>query len=192
MSSLTPRERRTVIFASTFTGLYLAIFFGAKGVAWLEERRTAALSLRSEVEAASLAMVRERAKIDRLDRLRETSGIDRRDVSPETVVGAARMAILDALKTCGLPLGTSRETRSPGGREIGRIHLESAGPVASVLRFVDGAPRLGYPLAVDRLSFDRDQKQPGLVHLVVDFIVLDPRAWVREAAAAREASDAES
>jgi len=179
MRKLTAREKRTVkIGVSALLG-YLALFYGFKGF-------QAAEAWRGRYEQAELAcsaverdILRERAKAQRLEKLRSVFRFEPDRQRPETVVGDVRVQLQKLSQQAGFALGSSKESPGrPDGKELAVLELEGLGPTLSAIRFLDAARTIGYPLVVDRMEWKTGGLPPGQVRLTLGVVVLryEPKA----------------
>ena len=178
MQTLSPREKRTVRIAAIGTALYLAVFFGSKGLGGLgalraehERQLRAAQSLRSEGETY-------RTRARKLQRLMDRSLIDPGKLSTNTVVAQTSAALQSAAQSGGLQLGAVRESMARSTeRELGTIGFDATGQPAAILGFVARLDKLGFPVVVESLQLGTDPRMPGMVRVHLNLIVLDFEQW---------------
>lgn len=175
---LTDREKRTIRIASVLVVLYLAVFYGSEGWQVLRSIEDRYEQKKAEAEQLTLRLLKEKKKQKQLRELREAIGIDLERLDGETLVGEARVAIQTIAKTHGVGLGPSKESPArSGSRDLAVIHLEGQGTVLGISKFVHGLPLLGYPMAIERLTFRPDPKKPGQMGFTLSVVVLDIEAW---------------
>ena len=170
--ALTDRDKRTLRFGGGAVVVYLAIFYGGKGVAVLEEQRDAYTAIAQAGERLKFEILQERNKARRLDALRAELRIELASLDQETVVGETRNAIRQAAKKCGVGVSTFKELPgSAGARYLATIQLAGGGPVLSTLAFIQRLRRSGYPILFERLALTAGK--PGQVSFSMAAVVVN-------------------
>ena len=109
MPTLSPKEKRTVRWASIFIGAYLVLFFGYSGWGWLAKQRAdyeklvaQAANLRAEIKPYE-------DKVAHVKKLMENYHLDPAKLPRATVVAQASAAIQSAAAAAGIQVGPVRE-----------------------------------------------------------------------------------
>jgi hypothetical protein len=173
MRALTQREKRTVKLGAIALAAYLVLLYGLKGVRALEDWRGEYDRVRVACEAAELEMLREQVKAQRLAKLKEVYRFDPTKLRADTLVGEVRAAIQQSAQAIGVQLGPSKE--SPGrsdGKEIAVLQIEGTGLTPAAVRFIQSLGTLGYPLAIDWVTWKTGGLQPGQVRISLGVAVL--------------------
>ena len=66
---------------------------------------------------------------------------------------------------------------TPTSRELARFQLQGKGNIESVCKFLHALNNLGYPLAIDSVSFVTARERPGMVDLKVNVAVTNIVIW---------------
>ncbi len=178
MQKLSDRERRTVRIALGVLAVYLVFFYGVEGwgrlVAWEQSYQT----LRDEATALQAKVLTARDRQARRRKYREVFGMDPASLDDTTLVSEAGTAVSEAAKTHGVGLGPSKETSSSvASGQLAVVQTEGQGTVSAVARFLHALPRLGFPVTVDRVTFNADPKQPGQLKFTMSFVVHSVGKW---------------
>lgn len=178
MATLTERDKRTLRIGGIILAAYLVLFFGVKGWRSLENSRA---NYQKLVQDARLLKQRNKTyeiKAEVLNKLRGDSGIELSKLAKSALVAKTSEALQKAAMGGGVKLGPIRE--SPGNAangEISMMRLEAVGPVAGVLAFIHEMQSLGCPVLIDALQISSDNRQPGMLKVNVDLVVLDYEKW---------------
>lgn len=178
MKKLTARDRRTLRIASVLIVAYLMIFYGSKGWETLRSMEDRYEQKRIEAEQLTVRLLQEMKKQKEVRAFRESIGIDLTRLDDETLVGETRVAIQAIAGAHGIGLGPSKEAPArSGAAELAVIQLEGQGTVLGISKFVHGLPLLGYPVAIERLTFRPDPAKPGHMSFTLSVVILSVKAW---------------
>lgn len=178
MRTLTNREKRTVRLAAAAISIYLAIFYGRGIGQYLETRRSDYQQLVKDAQSLQLESLRYQNNSARLQKLKETFGMDPAKLSLETLVGEASAAIQEAAQSCGVKLGPIREAPArPAARELASMQFEGTGLAQSLTQLLYRLKTLGFPLILDSVQVQLTGKKPGMVKLILQVVMLDYSQW---------------
>ncbi len=181
MRALNPREKRTLRIAAAFLAVYLAGFFGLKGLKLLEGERAEYEQLRSRAAVLAGEIATEKAKARKLERLKSLWKFDVAALRRESVVGDASSAIQKAAQSSGIELGSLKEAAGRSStQELAAIVLDGKGTTAAAMQFLHSLGSLGFPLLVERLEAKTGGMKPGQVQFSLSISILDFTAWKGE------------
>ncbi len=181
MRALNPREKRTLRFAAVFLAIYLAGFFGLRGLKLLEGQRAEYERLRSRAALLAGEIATEKAKARKLERLKALWRFDANALRRESVVGDASSAIQKAAQSSGIELGSLKEAAGRSStQELAAIVLDGRGTTTAAMQFIHSLGALGFPLLVERLEAKTTGMKPGQVQFSLSLSVLDYAAWKAE------------
>ena len=173
MRPLTQKEKRTVRLGAIVLGAYLVLFYGSRGVLFLEGVRSEAQDRFRAAELLKSEADLEETRHLRAEKLASELRIDLAGLKEDTVVGEASAAVQKAAQEQGLQLGPTKETRKRSTeRELGTIQIDGQGGVTSAAQFISGLGTIGYPLVVDSISLKAGQG-PGQVTFSLTISVLN-------------------
>lgn len=161
--------------------IYLAGFYGLRGVQHLESKLAEYREVSLLAEELNVQVLREKSKSQRLEKLVSAWRIDLQGLGRKTLVGEALAALQSSAQAGGVQLGPLKEL--PGrssARELSLLQLEGTGPTGGILQFLNGLSTLGYPLVVDSLQLKTAGKEPGQVSFSLSVAVLDSSGWKKE------------
>lgn len=178
MTPLTDRDKRTLRFGALGLAIYLVVFFGVKVVRHLETERAEYANLVLDARLLRQQLETQAARTELLEKLRKESGVDLSQVPTASLVTKTSEAIQQAAMRGGIKLGPMRETPGNQSRgELAVVQLEATGPVQALLNLIHQLHSLGYPVLIDGLQMKPDPRQPNLLQLDVDLVILDLDKW---------------
>lgn len=178
MPTLTERDKRTLRIGGVILAAYLVLFFGLKSWHALEATRTQYQQLMQDARLLQQQNESYEAKSEWLTEFRGDSGIELSKLPQSALVAKTSEAIQKAAAGGGVKIGPIRE--SPGNAangEISMMRLEAVGPVAGILAFIHEMQTSGCPLLIDSIQLSSDNRQPGLLKLNMDLVILDYEKW---------------
>jgi hypothetical protein len=178
MTPLTDRDKRTVRYAAIGLAIYLVVFFSVKLVRRLENERTAYANLVLDARLLKQQWETQQARTELIEKLRKESGVDLSKVPKASLVTKTSEAIQQAAMSGGIKLGPMRETPGNHSRgELAVVQLEATGQVQGMLNLIHQVQALGYPVIIDGLEMKPDPRQPNMLRLDVDLVILDLDKW---------------
>jgi hypothetical protein len=173
MRALTGKEKRTVRLGAIALGAYLVLFYGSRGVMFLEGKRSEVLDRFRAAEILKSEADLEETRHLHAEKLKSELRIDLAGLKEETAVGEASAAVQKAAQAQGLQLGPTKETRKRSAeRELGTIQIDGQGGATAAAQFISSLGTLGVPLVVDSISFKAGQN-PGQVNFSLSISVLN-------------------
>ena len=173
MPDLTARERRLLRFAVIGIAVYLAFFGGLKLWKRLEARRAQYEQMITDANRIGHQVRPYENRVLLAEKLKEVYHIDPRRLSRATVVAEASAAIQKEAKDRKVAFGPIRETPArASGKELASMQFEGSGPIAGVMELLQRLPALGYPLIVDAVQLNPENK-PGNVKVSLTIVILD-------------------
>lgn len=178
MATMTERDKKTIRLASYALAAYLVLFYGVKFMRHLEDTRTEYQRLVLDARVLQQQFETYETKALVIEKLRGDSGLDLTKVPIQSLVGETGAAIQKAAQSSGIKLGPIRESAgNASAGEVGSMQMEGAGPIQSVIRFLDALDGLGYPLIINSVQFGAEQRQPGLLKVNLDMVIIDFTRW---------------
>lgn len=178
MTPLTDRDKRTLRLGALGLAIYLVVFFGVKFVRYLESERTAYANLVLDARLLKQQWETQQARTELIEKLRKESGVDLSKVPKASLVTKTSEAIQQAAMSGGVKLGPMRETPGNNSRgELAVVQLEATGQVQAVLNLIHQMHSLGYPVIIDGIQMKPDPRQPNMLRLDVDLVILDLDKW---------------
>jgi len=177
-STLTARDRKTILYAGIAIGLYLLLFFGFKTWKRLEQSRAEHQRLLARVQSEQQEARNHENRALLFEKLSAQYRLDPRKLPQETLVAEASAAIQAAARQDGFELGPVRET--PGrasGRELSTIQFDGLGPVSAALGLAHKLQSLGFPILVDSLQLTPEPQRPGMLKLNITLVILNYAPW---------------
>ena len=180
---MTPREKRTVRFATIGIGVYLAIFAGYQAWKFGERKRADYHQLVKEAQELRDEVKRYDDKIAVVKKLMENFHMDPAGLKRSSVVAEASSAIQKAAQGGGFQVGPIREAPAhASGRELASIQFEGSGPVKGAVGLLHRLESVGYPLIIDSAQFSADPMRPGQLKVKLTVVILDFEQWKSEGA----------
>ena len=178
MRALTEREKKTVRLAAIGLVGYLVIFYGFKGWNALRDREAHVEQLRLDASLLETRILKEQRKDKRLKELRKSLAIDLEKLDDGTLVTDTRVAIGAAAKSRGVGIGPTKEAPARSdGSTLTTLQFGGGGGISNVADFIYSLPRLGFPLAIERVQITAETKKPGNVRFTMTVSVLSVQAW---------------
>lgn len=178
MATLTDRDKRTIRIGGVILVGYLVVFFGLKLWRHLEAERADYGRLVLEARLMEQQFATYDARSELLEKLRKESGVDLSKIAKASMVTKASEAIQQAAMGGGIKLGPVREAPGNSARgELAVIQLEATGQVQGILGLIHQMHTLGYPVIIDSIEMKPDSRQPGMLKLDVDLVILDLDRW---------------
>ena len=178
MAPLTERDRRTLRYGAIALAAYLVLFFGVKLWRHLESVRTDYANLVLDAQLMKQQFETYEARRVVLEKLRGASGVDLSKVPKASLVAKTSGAIQQAAVAGGIVIGPVRESPGNANRgELAVMQLEATGPVQGLLTLIQQVQTLGYPVIIDGIQMKPDLRQPGMLKLDVDLVILDLDKW---------------
>jgi hypothetical protein len=187
MKPLTDRDKRTLRIGGIVLVAYLVLFGGLKLWRGLEDARAGYQQLVADAGLLRQQIETYESKAELLAKLRGDSGVELASLPKAALVARTSDAIQKAALGGGVKLGPIRE--APGNAangEIASMRLEAVGQVAAILGLIHQMQNLGWPLLIDSVQLSSEARQPGLLKLNVDLVILDFEKWKQQ----RKAPDA--
>lgn len=178
MATLTERDKRTIRYGGIALAAYLVLFFGVKLWRHFESVRTdyANLVLDTRLMRQQFETYETRRVV--LEKLRGASGVDLSKVPKASLVAKTSGAIQQAALAGGIMIGPVRESPGNANRgELAVMQLEATGQVQGLLTLIQQVQTLGYPVIIDGIQMKPDLRQPGMLKLEVDLVILDLDKW---------------
>jgi hypothetical protein len=182
MTSLSPRDQRTLRFAAIGIGVYLGLFFGAKGLGRLEQQRADYFRLLDRAQNLKREFAPYETKTLILEKLKRQFRLDPTTIKDATLIADTSSAIQQAAASSGIQLGPLRESPPrTGSRELTSIQLEGVGKVPAVLGLLHQLVTLGYPVMLDTVQLaPAPAGGPGMLKLNLTLLILDWKQLIRE------------
>src|ERR1043165_8216724 len=128
MTSLTPREKRTVRLGAMALAIYLVAFIGWRGWKHLETRRSEYQELLREAQRHKRELQPYENRVLLAQKLKDTFHIEPQKLSKASLVADASSAIQKAAGSDGIKLGPIRESAArPSAKELASMQLEGGG-----------------------------------------------------------------
>lgn len=177
MPNLTPRDRRTIRIAAIAITIYLVLFGGFRVWRSLEAKRSEYQKLVAQANQLAAEVQPYRGRVEVVETLMETFQLDPMKLNRSSIVADASAAIQKSATGSGIQIGPIRETPSrASSKELASMQIEGTGPVTAVMGFLHNITTLGYPLVVDSVQINGDNK-PGSVKVSLVIIILDFEQW---------------
>lgn len=182
MPTLTPSEKRTVLYGSIGIGVYLLLFGGYQLWGGLQKRVTAYHDLVAQAAQAEQSLKPYADRILVTKKLLEQFHLDPAKLNRATLMGEASAQLQKTAASSGLGVGAIRETPAKNAaKEMATLQLEGSGPVAAILGLFPRLESLGFPVVVDSVQITADPMRPGNLKLVLSLVILDFDQWKPEA-----------
>ena len=182
MAQLTARERRLIRGAAIVMVLYLFVFYGIKGVNWLDTKRTEHTQLTGELASLETQSLRELKKSKEFRDLQKRAGIDFATLSDEGLVTRSRNAIQSLAGRHSVGLSPIRESQGRSRAQLRQFQIDGKGSAKQVLGFLNELDSIGVPLVVDRVHVKR-QKSPRKLEVQMTVSLLSFPEWKPKGAA---------
>lgn len=182
MTTLSPRDQRTLRLAAVGIGIYLCIFFGAKGIARLENQRSEYFRLLDRAQNLKREFAPYETKTLILEKLKKQFRLNPSAIKESTLIADASAAIQQAANSNGIQLGPLRESPPRlGSRELSSIQLEGVGKVPAIIALLHQLVTLGYPVMLDTVQLaPAPAGGPGMLKLNLTLLILDWKQIVKE------------
>jgi hypothetical protein len=179
--TISDREKRTIRIALIVVVAYLGLFYGFRGWNVIDAERRQYREQLAEAEQLNHELRTHENNLIRLERLKQTLGVNPARLSRDTVVAEANAAIQAAAREGGIELGPMRE--GPGSQasgELATMDLEGTGQVSAILTLLQRVETLGFPLIVESAQFTPDSSRPGSVKVNLRIAILDFERWANQ------------
>jgi len=181
MRTLTPRDKRALLYGGLAIGLYLMLFGGYRLGGAVETRLVAyhelvarARSLRQELKPYDERVLVVKKMMDHYQ-------LDPAKLSRATVVGEASAELQKTALASGVVVGAVRESpMKASAKELATLQFEGSGPVPAVLGLLKHLETLGFPLLIDSVQITPSPMPSGPVKLILTVVVLDFDQWKTE------------
>jgi hypothetical protein len=178
MAAITDREKRTIQIAAIAVTVYLALFYGVRGLKELEAQRGRYRELVEESRDLKQNIGTYENKILLLTELKNSTALDPAKLDSQGLVGEASAAIQQAAQSLRIKIGPIRESSGRAANdELATMHLEGSGQIDSFMKFLRQLNTLGFPLIVDSVRITRNERKPGQVEVALDLVILDFEQW---------------
>jgi len=181
MRTLTPQEKRTVLYGSIAVGVYLLLFGGYKVWGSLGQRSAAYQQLVADARDMRQKLMFYDDRVLATKKLMDHYQLDPAKLSRATVVGEASAQIQKAAAGSGIQVGPVRETPAKtSAKEMTTLQFEGTGPVTAVLGLLKRLETLGEPLIIDSVQLTPDNTRPGQIKIILTAVILDFEQWKTE------------
>ena len=181
MITISPREKRTIRYATIGISVYLLLFYGIQLVNKMERSRNEYRQLETDIQRMQYDFETYQEKLAKLDKLTRELRVKPSQQSKNSLAAEASSAIQKLALGKGIQPGPIRETPPrPSNKELATIQLESVGPIPAVLQMLNDLHQLGYPLIIDTVQISVDPTKPGMVKANLTIILLDFEQWKKE------------
>jgi hypothetical protein len=178
---MTPREKRTVRFATIGIAIYLGLFAGYEVLKFCAIKRAEYDQLAAQAIDLKAEVKRYDDKVAVVKKLMEKFRMDPVKLKKSSLVAESSSAIQQAAMGSGFGIGPIRETPTrSSGKELATIQFEGSGPLKAAVGLLNRLETLGYPLVIDSAQFSADPMQPGMMKLKLTVVILDFDQWLKE------------
>lgn len=181
MITLNEKEKRTVRLAAIGLSVYLVLFFGWQGVSYLEAKRVDYQSLVQRALKLKLELQRYETDTLRLEKLKKAFHMEPAALSREALIGKTSQAIQQAAAENGIKVGPMRESSARSSSDVlASMRFEGTGSTESLVKLLHRLEALGYPLIVESVQANREERKPGMVTFTLEIVLLDFERWKKE------------
>jgi hypothetical protein len=178
MRTLSDHEQRTIRIAGILIAVYLLLFGGWRGWAFLATKRHDYQNMIKEAKRRKQQLEVYQDKAAKIKELMEKFHMDPAKLSRASVVAEASDAIQKAGASGGVQFGPIRESHGhSSAKELASMQLEGNGSLPSVVTLLNRLESLGYPVIVDAVQITPNAMRPGMVKVTLTILIMDFEAW---------------
>ncbi len=176
--NISEKDKRTIRWASIGIIIYLLVFYGGLGIKKLKTRSADYQELSKKAAQLKVDLQNYETEMIRLQKLKRSFNFNPSSEFEETLVSEVSAAIQESAKRNRIKLKFINESGArPSSAIRASMRMEGEGAMTSVIRFLDGMGRLGFPLFVESVQIEGGGRRPGQLQFNLEALILDYNAF---------------